>query len=85
MAGGSGECANRKETRGKVNYFYESEKLICISGELLAPFTLDGERMPFAIIESIKFLKSKSTHSTRLADIMSYVFADLSIVLYLMK
>jgi len=53
-----------------------------ISGELRAPFTLGGERIPFTIIEIVKFLNSKSTHSMRFADILSYICADFGIVLY---
>jgi len=76
------ERTKRKEARSKVNYIYENDKLICISGELFAPFTLDGEKVPFTAFEVIKFLKRKSKLSMRLSNIMSYIFADLGIVLY---
>lgn len=82
MSVSSDDCSKRKETRGKVSYIYENDKLICISGELSAPFTLDGEKLPFTAIEVIKFLKSKSKYNIRLVDIFSYIFADIGIVLY---
>lgn len=76
------EDCKRTEIRGKVNYFYENDKLICVSGELSAPFSLGGERIPFTLFEAIRFLKGKSYLNMRFADILSYIFVDLGIVIY---
>lgn len=70
------------EVRGKISYFYEKGELACISGELSTPFILDGEKIPFTLFEAIRFLKGKSHINMRFADIMSYIFADLGIVIY---
>lgn len=77
-----GDCNRRKEVRGKTSYIYENNELICISGELSASFSLHGGEIPYSMLESIRFLKSKSKINMRFVGIMSYVFADLGIVLY---
>lgn len=72
----------RTEIRNKVQFLYENEELVCISGDLGAPFFLDEDRIPYTFIEACRILKDKSKLNMRFSKSTSYVFADLGIVLH---
>lgn len=70
------------EIRNKVKYFYEDDKLVCITGDLSCPFYLGENRIPFTFFEALRFLKSKSKLNFRFSNNTSYVFVDLGLVIY---
>lgn len=76
------EIPKRTEIRNGVTYFYENEKLVCVSGDLVSPFYIGNERIPFTFLEALRFLKSKSELNFRFTQNTSYVFVDLGIVMY---
>lgn len=71
------------ELRDGISYYYEDNKLVCITGPIEPPrFILDGERMPYTLISAVEFLKSKSKYTMYVENIVGYIFLDLGIVLY---
>ena len=74
--------ASRSEIRNGVKFSYEDEKLVCISGDLGVPFYLGKSRIPRTFLQAYKVLNNKSKLTYQFPNDISYVFADLGIVVY---